>query len=182
MASGTNNTDVIRVRTDREQITKDNQLNSPLLRLPAELRNKIYHFVFRDTTVRLRLRYEIGPSARCVLQVCGQTRQEALSIFYDYAIFDLTHYYTLSDIVCGPDDSDRASIQTIILSGWMAASFKFPKALSFSSSHGLHSLRCVHISADDVGTPLRTLRQNITTNMRAWFGKKDLEEGSEVKC
>ncbi|CAN9275536.1 unnamed protein product [Alternaria alternata] len=31
---------------DVEAIARDNQLNSPLLRLPAELRNKIYHFTF----------------------------------------------------------------------------------------------------------------------------------------
>jgi hypothetical protein len=80
--------------------TELNQRNSPLLRLPAELRNQIYMFAFCNITVDVRSRYENDPidnqnliqgHRRVVglLTTCRQLHHEALPIFYEYCTFDI---------------------------------------------------------------------------------------------
>lgn len=58
---------------------------SPLLRLPAELRNRIYHafLVSQNETFHL----EEGHIEHPALQVCKQIRSECMGIFYNHAIF-----------------------------------------------------------------------------------------------
>ncbi|KAF9693890.1 hypothetical protein EKO04_008539 [Ascochyta lentis] len=66
-----------------DAIAKHNQLGSPLLRLPAELRNRIYKFAFdsatveRDLSPRSTQRYRIVPNSSRLLLVCRQLRYEA---------------------------------------------------------------------------------------------------------
>jgi hypothetical protein len=71
-----------------------NQRNSPLLRLPAELRNRIYELVFHNTTlcvIQLRTLSLTMPASRSsgLLHTCRQTRNEASGILFSQAIFAL---------------------------------------------------------------------------------------------
>ncbi|KAI4920644.1 uncharacterized protein J4E92_008287 [Alternaria infectoria] len=74
-----------------EELARNNQLNSPLLRLPGETRNRIYEYVFFDSEVVAKERW--GPqdysmprhnkSVIYVLATCQQIRHEATKIFWD---------------------------------------------------------------------------------------------------
>ncbi|CAN9170675.1 unnamed protein product [Alternaria sp. RS040] len=84
-----------------EAITRSNQLNSSLLRLPAELRNKIYFFTFDTNEVRLKSPVErVNPDFDCppgisyplgLVQSCTQCRYEALPYFWKTTVFQLRH-------------------------------------------------------------------------------------------
>lgn len=71
---------------------------SPFVRLPAELRNRIYEFTFHDTTVKVHERrkhhgqlHRKKYQQSCgIIFVCRQIRHEALPILYDASTFDLT--------------------------------------------------------------------------------------------
>ncbi|CAA9964039.1 hypothetical protein PTMSG1_07398 [Pyrenophora teres f. maculata] len=80
-------------------VTESNQLTSPLLRLPAELRNKIYEYACIDTTVRahqvmnLQIYRSNAPVSKrkplAIISTCKQMRHEASEIFYSHTTFDL---------------------------------------------------------------------------------------------
>ncbi|RYN69246.1 hypothetical protein AA0117_g10939 [Alternaria alternata] len=82
-----------------EAITRDNQLNSPLLRLPAELRNRIYHFTFDTNEVVLGPRSlwdppdfwapRATPYPLGLAQTCTQCNYEALPYFWRTTVFRL---------------------------------------------------------------------------------------------
>lgn len=64
------------------------QLQSPLLQLPAELRNIVYRYsLIKTGEIRIQLRDLIPPSILCV---CRQIRHEASSIFFSENTFVLT--------------------------------------------------------------------------------------------
>ncbi|KAI4685066.1 hypothetical protein J4E81_008878 [Alternaria sp. BMP 2799] len=82
-------------------ITVRNQLESPLLRLPAELRNKIYVYVGAATVIQVVTRSPTPANAEeytkllkyqqpDLLNTCKQVRQEGSSLLYKYALFDLS--------------------------------------------------------------------------------------------
>ncbi|KAI4658705.1 uncharacterized protein J4E79_006463 [Alternaria viburni] len=83
-------------------ITLRNQLESPLLRLPAELRNKIYTHVGLSTTIEVIVIANHMPQAKDwgsaklkvglpgLLSTCKQIRQEATSLIGKSAILDLS--------------------------------------------------------------------------------------------
>ncbi|OWY45614.1 asparagine synthetase [Alternaria alternata] len=81
---------------DLDSITAANQRNSPLLRLPAELRNKIYCYAFESNEVCLTARgfyhryfrtLRIHPMS--LAQSCTQCRYEALPYFWSSTTFNL---------------------------------------------------------------------------------------------
>lgn len=59
---------------DRERITHTNQLQSPLLRLPAEIKNNIYHHVFEEIPVKVYLSWDIPRLSR----IRSSTRQHCV--------------------------------------------------------------------------------------------------------
>ncbi|KAI4915323.1 hypothetical protein J4E85_010448 [Alternaria conjuncta] len=68
---------------EREAITAANQLRSPLLRLPGEIRNRIYGFVF----------YGKNTTRTALLTTCKQVGHEAAPVYYshiDLSFFDFT--------------------------------------------------------------------------------------------
>lgn len=77
--------------------TEANALRSPLLRLPAELRNKIYACIFTGAVVRLRTSFStktdaiVGSTAFSLL-TCHQLRHETSTILFSQVVFDLTGY------------------------------------------------------------------------------------------
>jgi hypothetical protein len=93
--------------------TQTNQLQSPLLRLPAELRNIIYDFAFVNISVQSHHPHppEWNWDFRCylhsrvgcywkepgLLSTCRQVRFEASSAYYEFCAFDFP-LYLLSDL------------------------------------------------------------------------------------
>src|SRR4051812_21461224 len=74
-----------------------NQRNSPLLRLPAELRTRIYDLVFTDTSVHVKSAFVRGLYNATVdshkpvvglLCSCRQLYHEALPAYYELCTFD----------------------------------------------------------------------------------------------
>ncbi|KAF2846312.1 hypothetical protein T440DRAFT_521876 [Plenodomus tracheiphilus IPT5] len=81
-----------------ESKTLENQPNSPLLRLPAELRNKIYMYTLPEKTVEVvfqAFRSYLYPghllpcSSASLVLTRRQIRHEALPLFYAYCTFQL---------------------------------------------------------------------------------------------
>ena len=66
--------------------TKANQENSPLLRLPAELRNQIYAYVCDTMTVDVPEKYKYVRSGSSMRLVCRQMKDEATDIVERYFI------------------------------------------------------------------------------------------------
>ncbi|KAI8934132.1 hypothetical protein NX059_012520 [Plenodomus lindquistii] len=76
----------------REQITSRNQQFSPFLRLPAELRNKIYVYAVYDQIVSLSTSpgpHHLVHNLQGLLVACRQIREECLLLFYAYCIFQI---------------------------------------------------------------------------------------------
>ncbi|KAG9204534.1 hypothetical protein G6514_000993 [Epicoccum nigrum] len=69
-----------------EAITKSNQENSPLLRLPAEIRNQIYAYVCDTLTVDKPEGYEYLRSGSNMHLVCRQIKDEATNMVKQYFI------------------------------------------------------------------------------------------------
>ncbi|KAI4629102.1 uncharacterized protein J4E87_003363 [Alternaria ethzedia] len=79
-----------RVLTSKEarEITLQNQLDSPLLRLPPEIRNKIYAYACSRTQAV----FNNSPRARkstAIISTCSQMHHEAHAIFFAHATLDL---------------------------------------------------------------------------------------------
>lgn len=99
-------------------------MRSPLLRLPAEIRNRIYGLVFTGATVHLyspHIDYETKPiewtTTLSPLTTCRQVHYEAKAIAYQYCKFDITDQDLPS--VLG-DHKDHGLIQHIVVSGMAA--------------------------------------------------------------
>jgi hypothetical protein len=89
-----------------------NQRNSPLLRLPAELRNRIYELVFDGTAIRvikptMRVRVSgfcalssVPPTKSFSLQhSCRQIALEAFGLFVPYATFELDFKWNIDTLL-----------------------------------------------------------------------------------
>ncbi|KAI4915294.1 hypothetical protein J4E85_010419 [Alternaria conjuncta] len=79
-----------RVLTSKEarEVTLQNQVDSPLLRLPGEIRNKIYAYACSRTQAV----FNNSPRARkstAIISTCSQMRHEAHAIFFAHATLDL---------------------------------------------------------------------------------------------
>jgi hypothetical protein len=87
-------------QTDTYLSTLSNQLTSPLLRFPAELRNKIYTFVGHSSAIWFHVDhtgvfdgsytgtlYFLVP---CLLSTCKQIRKEATSLLWTSTILEIT--------------------------------------------------------------------------------------------
>ncbi|UPX16782.1 uncharacterized protein EKO05_0007168 [Ascochyta rabiei] len=89
-----------------DAITKQNHLASPLLRLPAELRNRIYELAFDSATVKRDLnpcaakRYHVVFNSARLLLACRQLRYEAFPIQSSAVYHHLTLRTHGKDISC----------------------------------------------------------------------------------
>ncbi|XPS78152.1 hypothetical protein M3J09_010169 [Ascochyta lentis] len=136
---------------DRDQITLLNQTASPLLRLPPELRIKIYVFAF--STATLQRRSSCPPDKKCHLeernhclrfenaskglpQTCRQLRQEATdNLKLHLKILLLPSYITLYALVRNLGHRNCASLETIEIHEKMA---KRLRGLNFGNYRGYH--------------------------------------------
>ncbi|KAF2132945.1 hypothetical protein P153DRAFT_382569 [Dothidotthia symphoricarpi CBS 119687] len=85
---------------DYEHITKDNRHNSPLLQLPPEIRNRIYHLALIQGTIQVLPGVVsnpemVQPHGRQLLYACRQIRLEASPIFFGLNTFnfDMLHHF-----------------------------------------------------------------------------------------
>ena len=75
-----------------------NHLNSPILRLPGEIRNQIYRYVCETTTIRYGENYEKRPEGtgtacrftQTFLLTCKQWHSEAITLMYGLATFEVS--------------------------------------------------------------------------------------------
>ncbi|KAI4915299.1 hypothetical protein J4E85_010424 [Alternaria conjuncta] len=85
---------------NRDKTTHTNQPPSHLLLLPAELRNKIYNFVFLNTTIninKLLVKKDVlgrYPSVRAILYTCRQIYVEASALSFTLCTF-VPSYFAL---------------------------------------------------------------------------------------
>ncbi|KAI4629101.1 uncharacterized protein J4E87_003362 [Alternaria ethzedia] len=81
---------------ESDKITTANQLNSPLLRLPGEIRNHIYTYACRSTTVKHGKRPEVSERSclftQTFLLTCKQFYCEAIALLYTHATFELSGF------------------------------------------------------------------------------------------
>ncbi|KAF2846319.1 hypothetical protein T440DRAFT_558293 [Plenodomus tracheiphilus IPT5] len=76
---------------ERQRRTETNHLNSPLLRLPAELRNRVFTLAFHARTIQVNEThpdYLLPSPTTGPLLTCRQMHYEALPIFHSTCIFD----------------------------------------------------------------------------------------------
>ncbi|CAN9265018.1 unnamed protein product [Alternaria alternata] len=92
-------------REEQDKIAISNQLNSPLLRLPGEIRTTIYTHVCISTTVN-HGQPANGSKEGCAftqtfLLACSQLYAEAVKFMYSLATFDLSsRQYEVSKLLC----------------------------------------------------------------------------------
>ncbi|KAI4681740.1 uncharacterized protein J4E84_007335 [Alternaria hordeiaustralica] len=81
---------------ESDKIATANQLNSPLLRLPGEIRNHIYTYACRSTTVKHGKRPEVSERSclftQTFLLTCKQFYCEAIALLYTHATFELSGF------------------------------------------------------------------------------------------
>ncbi|KAL6707174.1 hypothetical protein ACN47E_004721 [Coniothyrium glycines] len=104
---------------ERERITEENRTRSPFLRLPAEIRNKIYKHYFEATTIRI-CKIPEGLKSPGLLTVCRQVHSETTPLMFTHSTFDTTSHdylcYAVEQIQkAQPDKSYVSRITTIIM-------------------------------------------------------------------
>ncbi|KAH4176437.1 hypothetical protein HBH43_058360 [Parastagonospora nodorum] len=107
-----------------DKSTQANQIKSPLLKLPAEIRGIIYEYVFCDLIVRVNTneprlkRYSTYLQPLAPRQLCRQIRCETQSAYFKYTQFYFQNYDLCdsSDKVALPlGDINCSAIQSIKL-------------------------------------------------------------------
>jgi hypothetical protein len=166
--------------------TAKHQLESPFLRLPGELRNRIYELTFLNTVIK-RHRYSSWScdyqSACGLLLVCRQTRYEAAPFLYDAATFDFTCWmYCLRDSLTKKalDAFTRTAVHTIKVnkkeSEHIYSGFYWPlDGMVHVQMKGVFpALKYVHTTWDfDVDN--ESIHDRLQNAVRGFFGKDDIE-------
>jgi len=109
--------------------TTANQLNSPLLSLPAELRNDIYKLVFTTNTILvtgastrfLSPRTNDSTWAAALLLTCRQINDEATALFWQLSTFDLRQCHYPDELRAMVGSDKCAMVGTIAMSGNLAS-------------------------------------------------------------
>ena len=106
------------------EATAANQLNSPLLRLPAELRNLIYHYALGNCTLivstfnhRLCL-YQRDIPAFPLLVVCTQIHAEAAILPYSLNTFNIAFDHSLDMFITTMPLAYRHAIKRLDIGTW----------------------------------------------------------------
>ncbi|KAH4115688.1 hypothetical protein HBH47_177210 [Parastagonospora nodorum] len=128
-----------------EEITQANQIKSPLLELPAEIRGIIYEYFFCDLIVRVNTneprlkRYSTYLQPLAPRQLCRQIRCETQSAYFKYTQFYFQNYDLCdsSDKVALPlGDINCSAIQSInlaakrLMKGFKAVGRAFSRSIS----------------------------------------------------
>jgi hypothetical protein len=155
--------------------TVQNQLKSPLLRLPAELRNQIYTLACKDLVITAKhpaklARHPVPPTTLSLLIICKQLRFEATPILFSHATVPIADVRSLARTpahlgleTCRQLTSIELSATlfalTINMRLYPTAGTKFPNASKIT----------VNISCP------AWAEEPIEAEMRKWFGNERLE-------
>ena len=144
-----------------------------MLRLPAELRNKIYTFIGLSTRIEVfnmqedyqtLFTHDIPP----FLRTCKQIRSEATALIYAYATFDITRGDDISWVACC---FEPKSCTTLQISWGLSRLVKIHGHLSFGKPAvcPLPNLERVEV----MWAP-QWRNEMIRGALRGWFNKEDL--------
>ncbi|KAI4685067.1 hypothetical protein J4E81_008879 [Alternaria sp. BMP 2799] len=167
------------------KITLRNQLNSPLLRLPAEIRNKIYTFVSLSTTIKVT---EVSESSllKCILclrapdlvRSCKQIQHEATTLLYSLATFDVTNHSVAFLLGRVFNRNICSLITSIKMSGYLAFSVmsksdSAPRSWRDNRTPAgcLPSLKSVYVQK--IYCEWKNMKD--LAALRKWFGDESLE-------
>lgn len=163
--------------------TQENQVHSPLLRLPAELRNRIYELAFPTTAIKVHPAWDDpkvypgydGPRGiMALLQTCRQINAEATEFFLSTLTFD-TESCSLHGFVKAFGGDKAALVTSIIFKLWDIVT-RNEKHLSNQVTSAIHSLKAVrHSQLLVCYTEWSACDQRWTNMMRELFGKRELE-------
>ncbi|KAF2127147.1 hypothetical protein P153DRAFT_368483 [Dothidotthia symphoricarpi CBS 119687] len=165
---------------DLDRITQASQLNSPLLRLPAELRNKIYEYIFYDTRVSFARQVFFLPPrpyypSHTILLACRQIWHESLPTFHRNIVLQFHCLRDLEDILTDKKYlATYTAVRTIILDVSIAAKLylrTIPGKGEFIGT--LPSLKHVRITKGRNSLP--DLRAALFSTIRFHFGRRDIE-------
>ncbi|KAH6502771.1 hypothetical protein HBI56_167740 [Parastagonospora nodorum] len=177
---------------ERDEITQTNARNSPMLRLPAELRNQIYRYALAGGVAFIlpkKFRFKGNPRTRFSKNafglrcVCRQLRAETYSIFYNSYTFDLTGFSNGHDATRELAWREISLIESIRIKQnevldmvrWGMAEESLHNPLLFW--HARRSLRAVRRVEFDATEKMQTMYmvREVPKNLRIGFGKADLE-------
>jgi hypothetical protein len=175
------------IRSLNRPSTQQNQLDSPLLRLPAELRNRIYKFAFTGQSVtvlpdrRTDARKDLGTLA--LLLTSCQVHHETACLFWSHTVFDTTLFTAIpSESLALLGVETRSRIQSIKIHGSLVAYVypyinlggkTFPSFLA-PPSIGLPSIQHLVISYTEYWWSEIT-KSSFKKAMRIWFDNPDIE-------
>ena len=137
-----------------------NARDSPLLRLPPELRNQIYANIFRNILVPIWQHKKI-PGAAFALFTCRQLRYETSALLYTQATFDFRGYEGYSFIlgiparvtgaqICNEITAIKLCSHTIIEIA-IGRNTYLLRGLDFDHTRVLPKLRNVYVKGARVG-------------------------------
>jgi len=139
------------------QITSANQQNSPLLRLPGELRNQIWVYALGGQRIRLSLRGDkilvlyrdkTAPAFE-LLKVCTQIIAEARMLLYSLNVFDLVATTMINDLANGMTTSSIEAIKTLEFPLCFIDTHYPRVASSLAKFKGLEQIRLKHSCRDN---------------------------------
>ena len=139
------------------QITSANQRNSPLLRLPGELRNQIWVHALGGQRIRLSLRgdkvlvlyRDKFALAFGLLKVCTQITAEAGMLLYSLSVFDLVSTTMINDLVTSMTISSIEAIKTLEFPLCFIDTHYPRVASSLAKFKGLEQIRLKHSCRDN---------------------------------
>ncbi|KAG9188772.1 hypothetical protein G6011_07477 [Alternaria panax] len=112
---------------EKNEATKRNTAESPLLRLPAELRNEIYKYALGRHVYPVPGDGRKNPRALNLVRVCRQIQQEAAFLPYSLSVLSSRMAIHLEEFVSRLSISQRNAIETIQLSeiGYAECSYSY---------------------------------------------------------
>ncbi|KAI4665169.1 uncharacterized protein J4E88_010617 [Alternaria novae-zelandiae] len=155
--------------SDANEITRSNQLNSPLLRLPGEIRNRIYEYTFFDCKMivkdphRRGLIYRRNNSPLHVLATCQQIRHEATTIFWNECTIDAASVFPRRELEPAVGSSNCARITSLVVDQGILYqeqyNFTVPISNTLANFPLLSKVRLVYYLPDEeVEAALRCIR------------------------
>ena len=170
-----------------------NQLTSPLLRLPAELRNLIYLFTFTDSMIRMHPQKgeQSATNPIGLICCCRQLHREANSLFYTTATFEmemaLPYSYEAAIVAIGAERCARiTSIQISLLSvefqyvHWAYPAKSFEEEIELqgrANANAFPALNTVHVKGSRLQLSLLSsdTRADLVRAFRLVHGKPAIE-------
>jgi hypothetical protein len=171
--------------------TEKDQITSPLLRLPAELRNIIWNYTFSNETLNVAASiYDRPPllgappsviarpapnvrGVRALIYTCQQVHYEASSLIFSNCIVDITAYHLLDTM--GVRSYPMNTFQKIIIPSattWFV--LRHPENVKYAAAK-MKVLTHVYVDAGRKTTFSQEPASRVVSILRMAFLKSDLE-------